>query len=71
MEYTPLCTAQLRKMQSVQSNTTYVVVIQRYRLHINTSTENINNLPLLYTQEKNVALPGYVLSYYMYYAMFK
>jgi hypothetical protein len=26
-------TAQLRKMLSVQSNTTYVVVIQRYRIH--------------------------------------
>ena len=34
----PLCAAQLRKTLSVQSNTTNVVVIQRYRLHINTRT---------------------------------
>jgi len=70
MEYTPLCTAKLRKMQSVQSNTTYVAVIQRYRLHINTSTENIKNLPLLYTQENNVVLPDYALYFYTYYAIF-
>jgi hypothetical protein len=71
MEYTSLCTAKLRKIQPVLSNTTYVVVIQRYRLQINTGTENIKTLLLLYTQENNVALPAYGLSYYMYYAIFE